>query len=71
MVARQYTEQYSIFKKTAQHWAAAFAGAKHRFADFDSAMKKLREMGVDEHAARVALSSCNWEITKATERLFN
>jgi ubiquitin-conjugating enzyme (huntingtin interacting protein 2) len=60
-----------LFKKTAQHWAAAFAGAKHKFADFDTSLRKLRDMGVDEHAARVALSSCNWEITKATERLFS
>ena len=69
-MARQYAESYPIFKKTAQHWATAFAGAKHRFADFDSALKKLREMGAEEHNARVALSSCDWEISKATEKLF-
>ena len=34
-------------------------------------LQKLADMGVEEHAARVALSSCDWEITKATERLFS
>jgi len=71
VVARQYSDHHSMFQKTARHWAAAFAGAKHKFAEFESALKKLADMGVEEHAARVALSSCDWEITKATERLFS
>lgn len=28
-------------------------------------------MGVEEQAARVALSSCNWDVNRATEQLFN
>ena len=39
VVARQYTDHHSMFQKTARHWAAAFAGAKHKFAEFDSALK--------------------------------
>ena len=40
VVARQYTDHHSMFQKTARHWAAAFAGAKHKFAEFDSALKE-------------------------------
>jgi hypothetical protein len=29
------------------------------------------DMGVEETAARVALSSCAWDLQKATETLFN
>ena len=39
VVARQYTDHHSMFQKTARHWAAAFAGAKHKFAEFESALK--------------------------------
>ena len=39
-MARQYTDHHSMFQKTARHWAAAFAGAKHKFAEFDSALKE-------------------------------
>ena len=71
VVGWQYSDNHSMFQKTARHWAAAFAGAKHKFVEFESALKKLADMGVEEHAARVALSSCDWEVTKATERLFS
>ena len=29
------------------------------------------DMGVEEGPARVALSSCGWDINRATEQLFN
>ncbi|QQP42328.1 Ubiquitin-conjugating enzyme E2-22kDa-like protein [Caligus rogercresseyi] len=31
----------------------------------------LQEMGVDEAKARIALSSCSWDLHKATEQLFS
>ena len=32
VVARQYQENFSIFKETAQHWAASFAGSSYKVA---------------------------------------
>ena len=40
-------------------------------ADFDRMLRQLQDMGVEEGAARVALSSCGWDLQKATEQLFN
>lgn len=71
VVARQYSDNFAIFKKTAQHWSTTFAGAKYSFPEFDALLRKLKDMGIDESAARVALSSCSWDINKATEQLFS
>lgn len=71
VVARQFSADYKTFFKTAQHWASAFAGAPHEHPDFDRLLTKLKDMGVDESSARVALSSCGWDIHRATEQLFN
>ena len=71
VVARQFSENQPVFRKTAQHWATVYAGAKYPNPDFDSLIKKLGEMGADENQARVALSSCGWDINRATERLFS
>ena len=66
-----YSDNYNAFKLTAQHWATAYAGASYSNPDYESKLKSLKDMGVDESAARVALSSCSWDVHKATEQLFN
>merc|ERR1711935_813967 len=71
VVAKQYSDNYNAFKLTAQHWATAYAGASYSNPDYESKLKSLKDMGVDEGAARVALSSCSWDVHKATEQLFN
>jgi len=71
VVARQYQENNQIFKATAQHWAAAYAGSDYKNPEFDTMLRQLKEMGIEEGAARVALSSCAWDMQKATEQLFN
>jgi len=71
VVARQYQDSLSTFKATAQHWAAVYAGSNHKTPEFDSMLRQLQDMGVEEGAARVALSSCAWDMQKATEQLFN
>merc|ERR1712025_220933 len=71
VVARQYQENFTIFKATAQHWSSVFAGSNYKNPDFDRMLRQLQDMGVDEGAARVALSSCAWDLQKATEQLFN
>merc|ERR1712083_1076918 len=71
VVARQYQENNQIFKATAQHWAAAYAGSDYKNPEFDTMLRQFKEMGIEEGAARVALSSCAWDMQKATEQLFN
>jgi len=71
VVARQYQENFTIFKATAQHWSSVYAGSNYKNPDFDRMLRQLQDMGVDEGAARVALSSCAWDLQKATEQLFN
>lgn len=75
VVARQYVNNHETFKKTARHWATVFAGAKiedeKTDAEFNKMLRQLKDMGVDENSARVALSSCSWDLHKATEQLFN
>lgn len=39
--------------------------------EFDEKVCKLRDMGFEEHTARSALSSCQWNLEKATETLFS
>lgn len=71
VVARQYSRNHGLFRKTAQYWATVHAGASHKHADFDDLIRKLQDMGVDENSARVALSTCDWDITAATEQIFS
>jgi len=71
VVARQYQENFAIFKATAQHWAAVYAGSNYKNPEFDTMLRQLKDMGIEEGAARVALSSCAWDMQKATDQLFN
>jgi len=70
VVAKQYKEQPDTFKLTATHWSNAYAGAPAKVASYDDLVQKLVDMGIQEHNARVALSSSNWELDRATEQLF-
>ena len=70
VVARQYSDNYKIFFQTAQHWATAYAGGNVRNQEYEGMISKLKDMGFEEGPARVALSSCNWDINRATEQLF-
>jgi len=71
VVARQYQDNYHIFKATAQHWATVYAGSNYKNPEFDTMLRQLKDMGIEEGAARVALSSCAWEMQKATDQLFS
>ncbi len=71
VVARQYSDNQKVFRLTAQHWASAYAGASYSNPEYNSLLKRLEDMGVHKEAARVALSSCSWDINRATEQLFN
>ena len=71
VVARQYQENFPVFKATAQHWSHVYAGSDHRHPEYEGLLRQLQDKGIDEGPARVALSSCDWDLQKATEVLFN
>jgi ubiquitin-conjugating enzyme (huntingtin interacting protein 2) len=78
VVARQYKESFELFRLTAKHWTAIYAypnnenGHSWNHSEFDHKIKKLMEvMRVDEHKARVALSSSNWDLERATQTLLS
>ncbi|CAH1099572.1 unnamed protein product [Psylliodes chrysocephalus] len=71
VVARQYKENLEMFKLTAKHWTNAYAGGPFVNTDCDEKIKRLIDMGIEEHQARVALSSYNWDLERATEQLFS
>jgi len=71
VVARQYQDNNKVYRETAQHWATAYAGSNYKNSSFENMLRQLKDMGVEETAARVALSSCAWDMQKATDQLFN
>lgn len=42
-----------------------------KMPELDDKIRRLTDMGVEEHNARVALSSYNWDLERATEQLFS
>lgn len=71
VVARQFKENLEMFQMTARHWTHIYAGGPHVNTEFDEKIRRLVDMGIEEHSARAALSSYNWNIEKATEQLFS
>ncbi|XP_026678595.1 ubiquitin-conjugating enzyme E2-22 kDa-like [Diaphorina citri] len=70
VVAKQYKENPEMFTLTARHWTNVYAGGPSKNPDFDSKIQRLTDMGVMSHDARVALSTYNWELERATEAIF-
>lgn len=76
VVAKQFKDAPELFRLTAKHWTSTYASAEStpawNHADFDQKIRKLREiMGVDDHKARVALSSNSWDLDRATQSLLS
>ncbi|XP_012349880.1 ubiquitin-conjugating enzyme E2-22 kDa isoform X2 [Apis florea] len=71
VVARQYKEHPEMFRQTAKHWTYVYAGGPAKMPDLDDKIRRLTDMGIEEHNARVALSSYNWDLERATEQLFS
>nr|CAH7736719.1 unnamed protein product [Callosobruchus chinensis] len=67
VVAKQYRENLEMFQITARHWTNVYAGD----SDCDDKIRRLVDMGIEEHQARAALSSYNWDLERATEQLFS
>ncbi|CAK1588543.1 unnamed protein product [Parnassius mnemosyne] len=71
VVAKQYRESPQLFNLTAKHWTNVYAGGPSSIFDFNQKVQLLIDMGIDEHQARVALSTYDWELERATEQLFS
>jgi len=71
VVARQYKDQPSIFRSTAQYWTGVYAGGPTQNSDYDQKVRRLVDMGVDENTAVATLSSHNWDLEHATEHFFS
>ncbi|KAK7097168.1 ubiquitin-conjugating enzyme E2-22 kDa-like [Littorina saxatilis] len=67
VVAQQYKEHYEIFRRTALHWTSTFANGPKKDKDYDDKVTSLINMGFEEHKARVALSTNQWDLTRAAE----
>ncbi|CAH0577953.1 unnamed protein product [Chrysodeixis includens] len=71
VVAKQYREDIELFNLTARHWTNAYAGGPTAIWEFNQKVQVLLDMGVEEDQARVALSTFDWELERATEHLFS
>lgn len=71
VVAKQFKENLEMFQMTARHWTNVYAGGPHCNPDCGEKIRRLLDMGIEEHQARVALSSFNWDLERATEQLFS
>ncbi|XP_071951415.1 ubiquitin-conjugating enzyme E2 K-like [Antedon mediterranea] len=70
VVAKQYKENQTEFRKTARHWTAAYAGARNiDHPELDTKITQLIGMGFNQENARTALSQCNWDMEKAIDHL--
>ncbi|KAG6458539.1 ubiquitin-conjugating enzyme E2-22 kDa isoform X2 [Manduca sexta] len=71
VVAKQFRENPHLFNLTARHWTNVYAGGPNAIWEFNQKVQRLLDMGIDEHQARVALSTYDWELERATEQLFS
>ncbi|XP_071446118.1 ubiquitin-conjugating enzyme E2-22 kDa [Hetaerina americana] len=70
VVAKQFRECREIFWQTARHWTQVYAGGPNHSPELEAKIRRLMDMGIEEHTARVALSSYDWNLERATEQLF-
>ncbi|XP_041447739.1 ubiquitin-conjugating enzyme E2-22 kDa-like [Drosophila obscura] len=71
VVAHQFKDNYDQFLLTAKHWTSAYAGGPCNFPDCNIKIKRLKDMGVDEHEARSVLSRENWNLEESIKCLFD
>ncbi|CAL8074816.1 unnamed protein product [Calicophoron daubneyi] len=69
VVANQFKTAPDAFLRTAQYWAAIYAGGPYKDDECNALVEKLILMGFDENESRCALSMKNWDLTLAAEHL--
>ena len=60
---------FETFILTAKHWSNVYAGSPYKVPECDEKVRRFIDIGVEENVARVALSSCSWNLEKAKEIL--
>uniref|UniRef100_A0A1A9WK58 UBC core domain-containing protein n=1 Tax=Glossina brevipalpis TaxID=37001 RepID=A0A1A9WK58_9MUSC len=71
VVAAQYKNKFELFKTTARHWTSVYAGGPNKCSECEEKIKILQNLGINEHVALTMLSNENWDLAKASGRLFN
>lgn len=71
VVAKQYKEHFDMFRLTAKQWTHIYAGGPCNNTIFEEKTKHLTDIGIEECQAIVALSTCDWDMQRATEFLFS
>eukprot|EP00050_Salpingoeca_kvevrii_P019707 m.89494 g.89494 ORF g.89494 m.89494 type:complete len:203 (+) comp8534_c1_seq1:185-793(+) len=71
VVAGQYKNDHDAFDKTAKHWTKAYAMEGDEGSEESEKIKQLVAMGFDEVVARDSLSTTDWNLERAIERLFS
>jgi len=71
VVAQQYRDNNAIFQKTAQHWTYAYANGPKKDQGLDDKVNAVVNMGFDQNKAIVALSTKDWDVTRAAEYLLS
>ncbi|XP_063372632.1 ubiquitin-conjugating enzyme E2-22 kDa [Cydia amplana] len=71
VVAKQYLENQHLFSVTARHWTNVYAGGPSAIHDCNQKIQVLLDMGINEDQARVALSTYDWNLERATEQIFS
>ncbi|KAI8430423.1 hypothetical protein MSG28_000700 [Choristoneura fumiferana] len=71
VVAKQYIDNPHLFNVTARHWTNIYAGGPTVILDCNQKIQVLLDMGINEDQARVALSTYDWNLERATEQIFS
>eukprot|EP00038_Savillea_parva_P020345 m.31069 g.31069 ORF g.31069 m.31069 type:complete len:204 (+) comp4770_c0_seq1:725-1336(+) len=72
VVAKQYKEDQDLFRRTATHWACAYAGAPPAADSKENEMiKSMMAMGFDEQTSLTALSNKGWNMEAAIESMLS
>ncbi|KAL8604058.1 ubiquitin-conjugating enzyme E2 K [Nucella lapillus] len=71
VVAQQYKENYEVYKRTALCWTSFYATGPSTDEEYMRKVERVKSMGFDKNLALVALSTNNWDVTRAAEYLLS
>uniref|UniRef100_A0A1I8BS57 E2 ubiquitin-conjugating enzyme n=1 Tax=Meloidogyne hapla TaxID=6305 RepID=A0A1I8BS57_MELHA len=72
IVAKQYMADVELYNKTARYWSQHYAGAPgEKDKEMVNLVNKLQEMGVAQDYSISSLSGHGWNLSKATESIFD
>ncbi|CAK5061676.1 unnamed protein product [Meloidogyne enterolobii] len=72
IVAKQYMSDIELYNKTARYWTQHYANAPgEKDKEMVNLVNKLQEMGVAQDFSISSLSGHEWNLSKATESIFD